>query len=666
MKQFILLLLTSFLILSCAKQTDPVKYEAMDYGLYFGENRAGFFKSSKLEDGSYKFILEYNDRGRGPHLEEIIQLDANGYPESLQVLGHNYLKDTVNEVFASKGGVAEWKSRSESGNQEIETPAFYVGVNSTPGNTELLIRNILANENKSVALYPSGSLTISDIEDITVNDTLELRLMELTGFSFSPYYLWLDTDNRLFASPSSWLSTIRDGYESLNDQLYELQTKKEKEYYQRTADENTETPEGRTAITNTNIFNSKTGKIVENQHVILSGNKIEKILDGSKEPPQDASVIDGTNHTLMPGLFDMHTHLSRPQGILNLAAGVTSTRDLANSFELPEVRDDFSANTVLGPRILVMCGFIDQAGPYAGPTGKIVSSLEEGLEAVDFYKERNYQQIKLYSSIDPAWVKPLAERAHEQGLRVSGHIPAHMLAEQAVKDGYDEIQHINMIALNFMSDTIDTRTPLRFSMIGEQAHGIDVNGDEFQSFISLLKEKEIVVDPTVGIFEGMLSSKAGEPDPQLVEVLDRLPVQVSRGYYSGGLPIPEGKELQYKESYNKLLEMIKALYDGGVTIVPGTDAMPGFSLHKELENYVRAGIPEAEVLQMATMTSAAVCGYADQLGSVEEGKLADLILIDGNPTENISDIRRVVLTVKDGKIYKPEKLYKAIGVKHFE
>ena len=638
----------------------------MDYGLYFGEKKAGFFKSSKLEDGSYEFILEYNDRGRGPHLEETIELDADGFPTTLKVLGHNYLKDTVHEVFSSMAGLAQWESRSESGSKEINIPAFYIGVNSTPGNTELLLRNMLANDKKSVELYPSGQLSISDIEMISINDTLDLQLIEVVGFSFSPYYLFFDTDNRFFAAPSSWLSTIRNGYESLSDQLYEIQTKKEKEYYQRTAKANTEIPEGLIAISNTDLFDSNTGKIIENQHVILSGNKIEKVVDGAQDLPENAQVIDGSNHTLMPGLFDMHTHLSRSQGILNLAAGVTSARDLANSFELPEVRDDFDENRVLGPRILVMCGFIDQAGPYAGPTGKIVNSLEEGLEAIDFYKERNYHQIKLYSSIDPAWVKPMAEKAHEQGLRVSGHIPAHMLAEQAVKDGYDEIQHINMIALNFMSDTIDTRTPLRFSMIGEQGHNIDVEGEEFQSFISLLKEKDIVVDPTVGIFEGMLSSKAGEADPQLAEILDRLPVQISRGYYSGGLPIPDGKEMQYKQSYNKLLEMIKALYDGGITIVPGTDAMPGFALHKELENYVRAGISESEVLQMATITSAEVCGYADKLGSVEEGKLADLILIEGNPLENISDIRRVVLTIKDGKIYRPESLYKSIGVKHFK
>lgn len=665
MKHLLLLLSITLFIDSCSTPEDSIPYQSIDYNLYFGEKKAGFLSSSS-SDGAYQYILEFNDRGRGPHLEETIELDASGYPTSLQVIGHNYLKDTVNETFTSKDGVAEWKSRSENGAQAVDQPAFYVGVNSTPGSTELLIRTMLSSKTNTIDLYPSGQATLSSIEQLVINDTLELQLMEITGFSFSPFYMWFDANNRLFASPSSWLTVIRNGYESLATQLYDIQTKKEKEYYRRTAAQNTEVPDGRVAITNTNVFDSNSGQVIANQHVIINGNTIEHVIDGAEELPKVAQSIDGTDHTLMPGLFDMHTHLSRSQGILNLAAGVTSVRDLANSFELPDVRDEFNENTVLGPRILVISGFIDQAGPYAGPIGKIVSSLEEGLDAIDYYKERGYHQIKLYSSIDPEWVKPLADRAHELGLRVSGHIPAYMLAEQAVMSGYDEIQHINMMALNFMSDTIDTRTPLRFSMIGELAHSIDLQGDAFRSFVTLLKEREIVVDPTVGIFEGMLSSKAGEPDPQMKEVLDRLPVQVSRGYFSGGLPIPESKEDQYKQSYNKLLEMIKALHEGGITVVPGTDAMPGFTLHKELENYVKAGISEVDVLRMATLTSAKVAGYGDQLGSIEEGKLADLILIDGNPLEQISDIRRVVLTIKDGKIYNPENLYRSIGVKHFK
>ena len=655
--------LSTFLFYSCNKQKSDIEFKSTDYTLLFGDNEAGYFKSSKSENGVYKFVFEYNDRGRGPHLEESITLDDEGFINSLEIQGHNYLKDTVTEVFNNENGKYFWKSTSEAGESE-NGPAFYMAINGTPGSMELLVQKLLSS--KSVDLFPSGNVKLSSVTDFNIGDTLKLKLVKFTGIAFEPDFLWLDEDNRFFASPSTWLTTIKKGYESIAPHLVDLQTEKQKENYNELATKLTTHPNGKLIIKNVNIFNSEEGTLMGNKSVIVNGKTIEKIIDAGEETDTSTLTIDGTGKTLMPGFFDMHGHLSRTDGIMNIAAGVTSVRDMANSFDLPEIRDEFNNNTVIGPRILIMCGFIDQAGPYAGPIGKIIKSLDEGIEAIDFYHERGYQQIKLYSSIDPSWVKPLAKKAHTNGMRLSGHIPAYMIAEDAVKDGYDEIQHINMIALNFLGDTIDTRTPNRFSMVGKYAHNIDLNGDAFKNFVSLLKEKDIVIDPTVSIFEGMLTSKAGEPDPSFDTILDRLPIQVKRGFYSGGLPIKENEIQNFKNSYDKLLEMIKALYDAGIRIVPGTDSMVGFGLHEELENYVKAGIPANEVLRIATINSAEVIGVDNELGSIKEGKLADMILIDGNPLEDISNIRRVELTIKDGNIYDCKKLYEAIGVKHFK
>lgn len=654
------------IILSCSKTNKSTEYKELKFSLYFADNKAGYFESSLNEDGSYQYVFEYNDRGRGPHLEESIWLNENGYTERLQIQGHNYLKDTVTEVFSLTESEAKWKSSSENGRIKPVDNSFYIGANSSYGNTELLIRRLLTIPNKSLNIYPEGNITINSIEHVQINDTLNLNLIELVGFSFTPDYYWFDMDNRFFAAPTTWLSAIRNGYEPVKAKLLEIQTTKEKEYYARAARELTEIPEGRVLISNVNIFDAENGAIIKNRYVLLNGNKIENILDNKTNLPEVTRIIDGTNKTLLPGLFDMHTHMDRSGGILNLAAGVTSARDMANSLDFPNIVKEFDNNSVIGPRILIMSGFIDKAGPYAGPSGKIVNSLDEGLDAIEFYNERGYQQIKLYSSIEPDWVKPLAEKTHQLGMRLSGHIPSFMHADQAIKDGYDEIQHINMIALNFMSDTIDTRTPLRFSMIGEQVHTIDLEGDDFLKFVKILKDRNIVIDATVSFFEGMLGSKAGEPDPQFANILDRLPIQVKRQYYNGGLPIPAGKEKQYKDSFDKLLEMIKVLHENGVTIVPGTDALLGFGLHKELENYVRAGIPTSDVLRMATIISAQVTGHADHLGSIEVGKLADVILVDGNPLEDISDIRRVELTIKNGNIYDARTMYKTLGTKYFK
>lgn len=655
-----------FLTFCQSTTTEQTEFSEASHTIYFGEKIAGFQTSQKDEDGTYRYVFEFNDRGRGPHFEEAFTINENGVIEELSITGHNYFKDSVDEQFNTNDGLASWESNSEEGSFSFDGEAFYSSNYGSFANFEHLVRKLLTTKSKSVDLLPSGTAKLANVYDYPGNDTLDvnIRLAEITGLSFTPSYLWIDDDDRFFASTSSWFVCIKDGYTDMMEDLKTFQQNQEDNYLLSLLDQLAEIPEQSILIQNVNVADVKNGSINKGQSVLITGNQIEEI--GTIEATAEHLVIDGSGKTLLPGLFDMHTHIGKSSGILHIAAGVTSVRDLANALNLNETADAFNNNELIGPRINVMSGFIDQAGPYAGPTGKIVESLEEGVEAVQFYKDRGYKQIKLYSSIDPSWVKPIAQKAHDLGMRVSGHIPAYMIAENAVKDGYDEIQHVNMVALNFLPDTIDTRTPLRFSMIGMHTHKLDLSSTTFTSFINLLKQNNTVVDPTVSIFEGMLASKAGEPNPSFSMILDRLPVTVARGFYSGGLPIPEGEEENYKKSYDKLLAIIKALYDNGVTIVPGTDAMAGFGLHRELENYVRAGISPAEVIKIATIVSAEVSGVADQMGTIEAGKLADLVLVDGNPLENISDIRRVELTIKDGVIYRPEQLYDAIGVKHFQ
>src|SRR5207237_10439681 len=141
------------------------------------------------------------------------------------------------------------------------------------------------------------------------------------------------------------------------------------------------------------------------------------------------------------------------------------------------------------------------------------------------------------------------------------------------------------------------------------------------------------------ICEGRFTARAGAVSPDFAEVADRFPPQIRRGLLSGGLPIPDGMDNRYRDSFAAMLKMVKLLYDSGITIVAGTDSMAGFSLHRELELYAQAGIPPARVLQIATLGAARVMKRDRELGSIAPGKLADMILIDGDPTARISDIR---------------------------
>jgi imidazolonepropionase-like amidohydrolase len=260
-------------------------------------------------------------------------------------------------------------------------------------------------------------------------------------------------------------------------------------------------------------------------------------------------------------------------------------------------------------------------------------------------------------------VPAIVHRADEKGLRVSGHVPAFMNARQFIEAGADEMQHINFVFLNFFFDEVqDTRTPARFSTVAQRAAKLDFNSAEVRSFIQLLKERQIVIDPTVTVFHSMFTDTPGTLGPAYAPIAGRLPAQVRRSLLGGGLPIPTGSEQQYRDSADAMLRMVKLLHDSGITLVAGTDDLPGFTLHRELEMYVQAGIPAPEALRIATVNAAKVLNRAADLGSIAPGKLADMILVDGDPARRISDIRNTDLVVKDGKVYEVAALYRSIGV----
>jgi imidazolonepropionase-like amidohydrolase len=171
------------------------------------------------------------------------------------------------------------------------------------------------------------------------------------------------------------------------------------------------------------------------------------------------------------------------------------------------------------------------------------------------------------------------------------------------------------------------------------------------------------VDVTMATFEGMFTARPGSVSPDYAPILSRLPAQVQRGAYSGGLPVTSENDQLYKDSYAAMLRMTKRMYDAGIPILAGTDALAGLMLHRELELEVKAGIPAAKALQIATFNAAGLLKQGNELGSIGAGKLADLVLVEGNPAEKISDIRRCRLVVKNGVLYKSEAIYAAVGIK---
>jgi imidazolonepropionase-like amidohydrolase len=597
---------------------------------------------------------EYNDRGRGPKTHTVVRLDERGVPLSLLTTGNDYYKSTVEERLSTSGKVT-WKNSSESG--EGEPGAFYSSMYGPPEESAILARALLKAGGR-LALHPSGEATIRKVGDATLRGT-HVTAYELAGLGFQPFEVWLDDELNLFGTVSAWSSTIREGFEADAKQLIEAQDARAATRSADLAKKLTTTPV-RVIVVNARVFDPRTKTLSAPTTVVTQGDRIATV--GQDSPYSAAELIDAKGGVLLPGLWDMHTHLGDVDGLLNIAAGVTSARDLGNdSDSIIALKEKIDSGAAIGPR-LVLAGLVDGPGPFKGPTNLLVSNEEEARKAIDFLVSRKYEGLKIYSSIVPELVPFLTRYAHEHGLRVSGHIPAGMRADDAIDAGYDEIQHVNMLMLNFMPDVTDTRTPARFTEPAKRGADLDLNSAEVRAFIEKLRARGTVVDPTVSVFEEMFTARAGTLSPGYATIADRLPPQIRRYLLTGGLPVPEGMDERYRASFEKMLELVGALHRAGVTIVAGTDAVAGFALHREMELYVRAGIPPAEVLRIVTLVPAQVLKREKDLGTIEPGKLADFIIVNGDPTTKISDIRNVVRVVKDGRVYDPRAIYRELGV----
>jgi hypothetical protein len=646
---------------------DPAaRQETLRYTIVSNSKIQGSEVDTFGADGRMDSTFEYNDRGRGPKIAAHYQIGADSLPLRTDITGNDYLKAPVEEHFAAENGRAHWKSTSEDSSAPVG--GFYVSNNGPAAESALLIAALLKANNGLVRLLPAGEAGLERLTDVTVEDhgrKMHVTEFAITGLSFEPQTIWLDDNRRFFASPGPWFAILRETWEGVNQQLYDLQVKAQDARYAHLAQELARHPGHPIAIEHVRVFDSEKAVANEDQTVVLSGDRIVEVGEaGSIHPPKDAEHIDGTGKTLLPGLFDMHVHAQPLDGLLNIASGVTSVRDMGNGIEdLQRLQTQWESGVVIGPR-LWKSGFIDGHGPFQAPTGLYADTAEEAEAATNRYADLGYIQIKLYSSLKPEFVAGIAKSAHERGMRLSGHVPNGMTASQFVEAGADELQHINFVFLNFLGSQVkDTRTPERFTAVGANAAKLNLDSKPVADFIELLKSHHTTVDVTLGAFEGMFTGRPGSVSPDFAPILKRLPAQVQRGAYAGGLPVTAENDQLYKDSYVAMLRMTRRMYDAGIPILAGTDGLAGLMLHRELELEVKAGIPPAKGLQIATWNAAKLLKQEKNLGSIAPGKFADLLLVEGNPVEKISDIRRCRLVVKNGVLYKSDAVYAAVGIK---
>jgi imidazolonepropionase-like amidohydrolase len=630
-----------------------------------GGRRAGEAELRIEPDGRRLGHFTYNDRGRGPDLRSELRLDAAGAPRWLRVTGHDYLKAPVDERLDEASGVLTWQSAAEHGRAPTGS-GWYVAMH---GSADAVFEQaLLRAPGHRLELLPAGEAWIEDdvVRDIEVAGAhRRLRRLAIAGVSFQPYLTWLDEDSEAFASVSPWSSVVRTGAEAAIPALLADDQAWVAARAARLADTLAHRPPGgKLAITHAGLFDSAARTLVPDATVVIDGDRIVAVGGAATPVPAGARVIDAHGRTLLPGLWDMHVHLFPGDGTLQLASGITTVRDMGNDIDQLAARmARFDAGKELGPRVL-RAGLLDGPGPFTAPTGLFASTPGEAAAVVARYAEAGYAQIKIYSSVPPAMVPGIAAAAHARGMRVSGHIPNGMNAAQAVEAGYDEIQHANFLFLRFLAGPEDdTRTPLRFTRVAERAAGLDLAGPDVRQFLDLLVAHHTVLDPTLVTFEAMFTSDPGELDPMFAPYANRLPAQTVRFGHSGGLPAPGGTRAQFRASFAAMQRMVKLAWDRQIPIVAGTDDLAGLSLPRELELYVQAGIPPADVLAIATIGAARVMRRDAESGSIAVGKRADLVLVDGDPTRDIAAVRRTDAVVCRGVVYDPAELFAAVGMR---
>ncbi len=622
--------------------------------------------------GETKVRFIFKDNGRGPELNETIKLNADGTIASYIGQGKSTFGSLINETYQRQGNQASWSAGEKKGSSKVEGSALYLPVDGSAEVSSIAIGAIAKSGKDHIALLPSGKLSQKPVSNLLVKKAGEQQQVQLvvqTGVGLEPNFVWATTGEnpRLFASLAPGAFTlIEEGWQENAEQMAEIQQAAEIKLLEQLATDLPVALPGLSVIRNARIFDSVSATVGKPQDIYFLRGKITAIVPTGSLTTVAENQIDAKGRIVVPGLFDMHGHISRWEGPLHLAAGVTSLRDMGNdNISLQQMIDEISSDRLLAPTIFPT-GFLEGESPYSARNGFVVKDLKGAKLAIDWYASHGYHQLKIYNSFPKEVLKDTVAYAHQRGLRVSGHVPAFLTAEEVISAGFDEIQHINQLLLNFLvkPDT-DTRTLERFYLPAKQVAALDLRSAKVQKYIKLMKDKGISVDPTLATFDFLKKVDGTVGDPWK-DIVDHLPPDLQRRYHTAELEIPDAETAKvYAKSYAKMVEFVGMMYNAGIPIVAGTDELAGFTLQGELELLVKAGLTPAQALQVATLNGARFSNAATHKGQIAVGMDADILLVDGDPTKNIADIRKLALVVTQGKAMYPTKIYQAMGITPF-
>lgn len=619
--------------------------------------------------GSTSVEYEYRNNGRGPTVAEKLTLNEHGIPTSWTIDGAATFGNKISESYTLKELSASWTDATGTGEAKLEEPALYVAQDASPYGVWLYARVLLADPDMTMPALPGGTLRLEKVEDITIENGVHegetVSSYALSGINLNPTYILMDQVQSFVGVVTPGFAILRDGYVSADESLRARAVEYSAQRFESIQAKVAKNFNGPIRIQNVRVFDPNALALSEPSSVVFEGNKIIAIEAPSAKNDGE-TIIEGGGGTLIAGLYEMHGHLGQNSALLNIAAGITSVRDMGNTNDvLSGLIDKIETGRLAGPRV-IRSGFIEGKSPYSSNNGELVSSQEEAIEAVRTYANGDFHQIKIYNSMKGEWVPAMIEEARKHGLKVAGHVPAFSTADQMIAAGYDEMTHINQVMLGWvLEDGEDTRTLLRLTAL-KRLPALSMDDPRVKATIAAMAENNTAIDPTLAIHEALLRSRNGQTQFGVVDYIDNMPVGVQRGAKTAWSDIssPEDDKA-YFEAFDKIIETVTEMRKAGIMLVPGTDLGGSFSYHRELELYQQVGMSPPEILAWASLGMADYVRQSDTLGSIEPGKLADFFLVPGDPTEDFKDIKTISMVVKDGTVYFPSEIYPEFGIKPF-
>jgi imidazolonepropionase-like amidohydrolase len=442
------------------------------------------------------------------------------------------------------------------------------------------------------------------------------------------------------------------------------------------------------AIMNVTVIDATGGEPRPGMTVIVKGDRIAEVSPARKaHVPKNAVVVDGARKFLIPGLWDMHAHGTADDRapwthLLFLANGVVGVRDMFGPPDANAWRATQVSNVDPSPTIYLGSPLVDGANPR-WPGSIVVTNDAEGRKVVDQQQQRGADFIKVYDKLSRSVYYAIADEAKKRGISFEGHVPESISAEEASDAGQKSIEHLTSVALSCSKDENTIAEELRRQeaifrapdapMTQKMDSGKRINDlhqrvvDTYddataQALFARFQKNATWQCPTLTLLKAQIDDPLPADDPRLNYLPAADQARFKAGYLKNFPPVARAWTSKTTRSeFANSLKIVGSMYKAGVPILAGTDDLnpgcfPGFSIHDELALLVEAGLPPLAALQAATRNAAQFMGQLDHRGTIETGKIADLVLLHKDPLADIRNTRTIQAVVHNGRLFKRAEL----------